>query len=209
MPTYHDISRPLHRGTPPWPGDHPVDFKFVARIPDGDAVNIGNLAISVHNGTHADAPFHYNNNGLTIDQLPLDLHVGPAQVLDVRGHAAITINLLSSLGAGAVPRLLLQTGAWATPDTFPTDWSLLDLDVPAWLASRGVRLIGLDAPSVDELTSKELPRHHACDDAGLGILENLLLDDIKPRADYELIALPLRIVGGDGSPVRAVLRAPE
>ena len=85
----------------------------------------------------------------------------------------------------------------------------MDLDVPAWLATRGVRLIGLDAPSVDELTSKNLPRHHACDQAGLCILENLLLDDIAPASDYELIALPLRIVGADGSPVRAVLRTPD
>jgi arylformamidase len=209
MPTYLDITRPLHPGTPPWPGDRHVDFKFVARIPDGSSVNIGNLALSVHNGTHADAPFHYNNDGPTIDQLPLDLHIGPAQVLDVRGHAAISIALLKSLGAGTAPRLLLRTGAWIDPDTFPADWGLMDLDVPAWLASLGVRLIGLDAPSVDELTSKTLPRHHACDDAGVCILENLLLDDAPPGAPYELIALPLRIAGADGSPVRAVLRCAE
>lgn len=209
MPTFHDITRPLHNDTPPWPGDRHVEFKFVARIPEGSSVNIGNLALSVHNGTHADAPFHYNNDGQSIDQLPLDLHIGPAQVLDVRGHAAITTTLLESLGAGAAPRLLLHTGAWTNPTTFPTTWGLMDLDVPAWLASRGVRLIGLDAPSVDELTSKDLPRHHACDDAGLCILENLLLDHITPASNYELIALPLRIKGADGSPIRAVLRAPE
>lgn len=209
MPTYFDITRPLHNGTPPWPGDRCVDFKFVARIPNGDIANVGNLAISLHNGTHADAPFHYNNDGQTIDQLPLDLHVGPAQVLDVRGHPAITIALLDSLEAGAAPRLLLRTGAWTSPDTFPADWGLMDLDVPAWLATRGVRLIGLDAPSVDEITSQDLLRHHACDDAGLCILENLLLDDVAPRDDYELIALPLRITGADGSPIRAILRTPD
>ncbi len=208
MPTYHDITRPLHCGTPPWPGDRHVEFKFVASIPEGSAVNIGNLSLSVHNGTHADAPFHYNNAGLTIDQLPLDLHIGPAQVLDARGHATISTALLESLGAGAAPRLLLRTGAWTDPMTFPSHWGLLDLDVPAWLADRGVRLIGLDAPSVDHLTSKDLPRHHACDAAKICILENLDLDHVAPGSDYELIALPLHIKGADGSPVRAVLRSP-
>ena len=109
------------------------------------------------------------------------------------------------MGAPAAPRLFFHTGPWTDPLTFPRIWTLLDPEVPAWLADRGVRLIGLDAPSVDELTSKDLPRHLACARAGVLIIENLCLDDVAPGV-YELIALPLRIVGADGSPVRAVLR---
>lgn len=161
--------------------------------------------MNVHNGTHADAPYHYNDASATIDAMSVETYVGPAQVLDVRGHPKISNALLSQLGAGSAPRLLLRTGAWIDPHTFPSHWSLLDLDVPAWLTAQGVRLIGLDAPSVDEVTSKDLPRHHACDYANLLILENLLLDDTPP-GPYELIALPLKISRGDGSPVRAVLR---
>lgn len=200
-----DITRPLHNGTPEWPGDTPVAFDFVARIADGDAVNVGRLTVSPHNGTHVDAPYHYNNAGITIDQVPLDTYIGPARVVDVRGWDAITIERLDAIGAGSAERLLLRSGAWTSPDEFPRTWPLMQPDVPAWLTGQGVKLIGLDAPSVDELTSKDLPIHLACDAAGLFIMENLLLDEAPP-GDYELMALPLRLAGADGSPVRAVLR---
>lgn len=201
-----DITRPLHNGTPEWPGDTPVAFDFVARIADGDAVNVGRLTVSPHNGTHADAPYHYHDQGIPIDEVPLDTYVGPARVVDVRGWETITIEQLDALGAASAERLLLRSGAWTSPDTFPETWPLMQPNVPAWLVTRGVKLIGLDAPSVDELTSKDLPIHLACSAAGLFIMENLLLDHVEP-GDYELIALPLRLRGADGSPVRAVLRA--
>ena len=200
-----DITRPLQNGTPEWPGDTPVAFNFVARIENGDAVNVGHLSMSVHNGTHADAPHHYHDAGIPIDQVPLETYVGPARVVDIRDWKAITIAQLTTIEAGSAERLLLRTGAWTRPDEFPQSWPLMDPDVPAWLTARGVKLIGLDAPSVDELTSKDLPIHLACNAAGLFIMENLLLDD-APAGDYELIAIPLRLTGADGSPVRAVLR---
>jgi arylformamidase len=201
-----DISRALHNHTPEWPGDTPVNFAFVSRIQDGAAVNVGRLTVSPHNGTHVDAPYHYNDAGRTIDQVPLDTYIGPARVVDIRGWDSISMERLAAIDAGSAERLLLRTGAWRQHDVFPSKWPLMDLNVPAWLTAQGVKLIGLDAPSVDELTSKDLPRHLACDAAGLFIMENLLLDEATP-GDYELIALPLRIEGGDGSPVRAVLRA--
>ena len=200
-----DITRPLHNGTPEWPGDTPVAFNFVARIANGDAVNVGHLSVSVHNGTHADAPYHYNDDGIPIDQVPLETYVGSARVVDIRDWTAITIPQLIAIDAGSAERLLLRTGAWTRPDAFPQSWPLMDPDVPTWLNAQGVKLIGLDAPSVDELTSKDLPIHLACNAAGLFIMENLLLDE-APAGDYELIALPLRLTGADGSPVRAVLR---
>ena len=161
--------------------------------------------MSVHNGTHADAPYHYNDDGIPIDQVPLETYVGSARVVDIRDWTAITIPQLIAIDAGSAERLLLRTGAWIRPDAFPQSWPLMDPDVPIWLNAQGVKLIGLDAPSVDELTSKDLPIHLACNAAGLFIMENLLLDE-APAGDYELIALPLRLTGADGSPVRAVLR---
>lgn len=201
-----DITRPLSAATPPWPGDQPVDFQPAATIAAGDVVNLGRLHMSVHVGTHVDAPFHYDNNGPTIDRIPPETYVGPAQVIDVRGKPAITVDLLTALGVPQAPRLLVRTGAWNAPDQFPTTWPLMDLEVPAWLTAHGVQLIGLDAPSVDSLDSEDLPRHVACGRAGLLIMENLQLDETAPGC-FELIALPLRLMGSDGSPVRAVLRS--
>jgi len=205
---FHDISRPIHTGMPRWPGDTPAEFKLVATISAGSAVNVGRLQLSVHTGTHADAPYHYNQAGARMDQVPVETYVGPARVVDVRGHATITIALLSAFDFSTTPRVLFKSDTWTDPDYFPDSWPLLAANVPAWLGARGVKLVGLDVPSVDHLTSKNLPIHHALDAAGLVILENLDLRAVAPGV-YELIALPLKIRDGDGSPVRAVLRSDD
>ena len=201
----HDISRPIQTGMPAWPGDTPTEFAFANTKAQGYSANVGWLRMSLHCGTHADAPYHYNDAGLKIDAVPADTYVGPARVVDIRGHATITTSLLSAHDFSAAPRILFRSDTWTDPAFFPREWPLMAPDVPAWLAARGVRLVGLDMPSVDHLQSKDLPIHHACDAAGIVILENLDLSGIAPGV-YELIALPLRIAGADGSPVRAVLR---
>jgi len=203
-----DISRPIHAGMPNWPGDTPADFKLVVTIPQGAAVNVGRLTMSVHTGTHGDAPFHYNEAGPRIDEVPIATYVGPARVVDIRGHATVTTALLAAHDFAATPRVLFRSDTWANPAVFPSDWPLLAAEVPAWLGARGVRLVGLDVPSIDHCDSKNLPLHHACDAAGIVILENLDLHAVAPGV-YELIALPLMIRGGDGSPIRAVLRTLE
>jgi arylformamidase len=200
-----DISRSIQTGMPHWPGDTDTDFRRVAQIVDGGVANIGRLTLSLHNGTHADAPFHYNQQGAPIDALDLDCFVGPARVIDARGHSRFTPDLFAGCDLAATPRILFKTDTWTDPAVFPQTWPLLEPALPAWLAARGVRLVGLDVPSVDTLTSQDLPLHHAMDRAGLLILENLDLRAVSPGI-YELIALPLRIRGGDGSPLRAVLR---
>jgi arylformamidase len=202
-----DISRPLFPGSPHWPGDRPTAFRLNARITDGASCNVGELSLSVHNGSHVDAPFHYDNHGATIDALD-PLFVGPARVIDARGRTELTADLFSGLTdreLEASPRILFRTDAWGDPASFPTAWPLLEPSLPAWLAQRGVRLVGLDVPSVDELTCKEMTRHRLMLAAGLLILESLDLRGVEP-GPYELIALPLRLLGADGSPVRAVLR---
>lgn len=202
-----DISRPLYTGAPHWPGDSETDFRLAGRIADGNSCNIGRLTLSVHNGTHADAPFHYNDRGATIDALAPGLFVGPARVIDARGHGTFTERLFAGLSPAdfaATPRILFRTDIWTDPAPFPTMWPLLDRALPAWLAARGVKLIGLDIPSVDELTNKDMAIHHLLDAANILILESLDLRDVAPGV-YELIALPLKLRGADGSPVRAVL----
>jgi arylformamidase len=201
----HDITRPLRSGMPVWPGDTPTDFVFSSTKAAGSVANVGRLRLSLHAGTHADAPYHYNDAGLKIDELPVDTYVGPARVVDIRGHATITRDLLAAHDFAATPRVLFKSDTWTDFAVFPATWPLMATDVPAWLAARGVKLVGLDVPSVDHITSKDLPIHHACDAVNLLIIENLDLRAVAPGV-YELIALPLRIKGADGSPLRAVLR---
>ncbi len=202
---FHDITRPITTGMPVWPGDTATEFSFSNTIAAGYAANVGHLRLSLHCGTHADAPYHYNNAGWKIDEVPVDTYVGPARVVDLRGHQTITTALLGAHDFSATPRVLFKSDTWTDMRAFPREWPLMAPDVPAWLAARGVKLVGLDVPSVDRIDSKDLPIHHACDAAGLVIIENLDLLAITPGV-YELIALPLRIQGGDGSPLRAVLR---
>lgn len=203
--TFIDITRPLHTGMAVWPGDTAAEFTLVATKAAGASCNVGRLRLSVHSGTHADAPFHYDDAGATIDALPPERFIGPARVVDVRGHATLTPATLAGQDFADTPRVLFRTDAWAPSEAFPPAWPLLAPDLPAWLAARDVGLVGLDVPSVDAPDSKDLALHHALDRAGILILENLDLRGVEPGV-YELIALPLRVRGGDGSPIRAVLR---
>ena len=202
-----DITHPHANSLAPWPGDTPFDFRFVARLRDGASCNVGKLTCSIHTGTHADAPFHYNDAGATIDALLPELFIGPARVLVASSGGEIGREVFEGLDAQATPRVLLRTNHCDDKSVFPSHIPTLAPDVPAWLGAQGVRLIGLDLPSVDQVDSKSLPIHHALDAAGIVILENLDLRSAPPGL-YELIALPLKIAGADGSPIRAVLREP-
>jgi arylformamidase len=201
-----DITHPHSNALAPWPGDTPFQFKFVARLRDGASCNVGALTTGIHSGTHADAPFHYNDTGATIDTLPPELFVGPARVFAASGRDLLTREVFAGLDAHATPRVLVRTNHCDDKSVFPGRLPTLASDVPAWLGAQGVRLIGLDVPSVDQVDSKTLPIHHALDTAGIVILENLDLRAAAPGV-YELIALPLKIAGADGSPIRAVLRS--
>ena len=199
-----DITHPHSHELAPWPGDTPFNFRLTAAMRDGSSCNVGVVTTSIHNGTHLDAPFHFNDAGRTVDTIPTDCFVGPARVFSAHGRDEITREVFAGLDGEATPRVLVATGSCDDKSVFPSHVPTLAPDVPAWLGRQGVMLIGLDVPSVDELDSKTLPIHHALDAAGILILENLDLRQAPPGM-YELIALPLRIVGADGSPVRAVL----
>ena len=206
---YHDISRALSGKLAPWPGDTPFDYRLTQRIADGAVVNVGALTMGTHNGTHVDAPFHYQANGAAIDALDLAIYAGPAFVADVTAAGwSITREHLSNAAdrlRRGVPRLLLKTGGWPDDTEFPSRIPTLAPDMPAWLGRLGVRLLGLDVPSVDATDSKDLPIHQALGAAHILIIESLDLSSI-PEGLYELIALPLKIAGADASPVRAILR---
>ena len=200
-----DISRPIRTGMPVWPGDTATAFDFVATKAGGYSCNVGRLQASMHAGTHVDATYHYDDAGARIDEIPLETYVGPARVVDVRGRTAIGPEALAGLDLAATPRVLFRSDAWTDVTQFPATWPQYAPGLAAWLAARGVKLIGMDFPSVDHPDSKDLPIHHEIGRAGLFILESLDLRAAEPGV-YDLIALPLRIAGADGSPVRAVLR---
>jgi arylformamidase len=199
-----DITHPHSTSLAPWPGDTPFDFRFVARLRDGASCNVGKLTCSIHSGTHLDAPYHYDDAGATVDTLPLETFIGPARVFLAQGLEIISREVFAALDGRATPRVLLRTNACDDKSIFPQRIPALAVDVPAWLGAQGVRLIGLDLPSVDQVDSKTLPLHHALHAADITILENLDLRNVAPGI-FELIAFPLRLAGADGSLVRAVL----
>jgi arylformamidase len=203
-PDFIDISRPLAAGTACWPGDVPFSFRLGWTIAGGASVNVGAIETSVHTATHCDAPFHFNDAGVTADRIQLSVFVGPAWVIDVRG-AVRWRDRLAHVDPAIFPRIVLRTGGWPDTTLFPETIPCMEPDFPDWLADRGARLIGVDLPSVDPLESKTLDNHHALNRRGMTIIEGLWLEDVA-EGPYELVALPLKIVGADGSPVRAILR---
>ena len=175
-------------------------------------MNVGMISMSLHNGTHADARFHFENDGWTMEQAQLEVYFGPAIVADVSGKFSggampqIAIEDLTrwSDELSNAPRLLLKTNVWDDSTVFPQQIPTVARDVPAWLGERGVKLLGVDVPSVDEITAKDLVNHHAIGAAGISIVESLDLRAVE-AGRYNFVGLPLKIQGGDGSPIRAFL----
>lgn len=200
-----DISQPLQNNCAEWPGDTPFNYEVAFKKEDTGSVNIGKLTTSTHMGTHIDAPFHFSNEGEKVHELPVDLYIGHARVIDLTGVSEVGYAELVNVDFGGAEKILLKTGKREDFTVFPADFVTIQADLAPLLKERGVRLIGIDSPSVDPEMSKTLDAHHALYENNVMILENIVLDEVE-AGDYELIALPLKIVGADGSPVRAVLR---
>lgn len=198
-----DISRPIHPGVPVWPGDTPFSYELVARIADGDSVNVGKFTTTTHLGTHLDAPWHYVDDGGKLESVPLEVLIGPCRVVDARGQGPLTVEFLKTIQLAE--RTLFYSGQPNCWETFPLEFMHVLPEAAQYMAAQGVRLYGTDAPSVDPLTSKDLPAHKAFAQAGVYIVEGLALEGVAP-GEYELICLPLRLEGTDAAPVRAVLR---
>jgi arylformamidase len=200
-----DITIPMQDSLACWPGDAPFRFTWTWRKRDGATVNLGQLQLSVHTGTHTDAPFHFDNEGATCEVLDLDRFIGLCRVIPLLECSRIRKQDLEPFDLKGTPRVLLRTDGWTDHTQFPARIPVMDEDVPAWLHRQGVVLVGVDVPSVDALDSKNLPNHHALGAHGITILESLDLAGISAGV-YELVALPMKLVGADGAPVRAVLR---
>ncbi len=203
-----DISRSLTNELAPWPGDTPFHFQLKGKIEEGSSVNVGAITTSLHNGTHADAKFHFDSSGWTIEQAQLETYIGPAFVLDLtslfRDGSVRPIAVADLERTPETQRLLLKTNVWPESRVFPKTIPVIARDVPAWLQARGVKLLGLDLPSVDEIDSKTLENHHSLGAADISIVESLDLSAV-PEGRYQFAGLPLKIAGADGAPVRAIL----
>jgi arylformamidase len=203
FPEIIDISLPLDARLAVWPGDTEFDYQLTWKKSAGASVNVGAARLSTHCGTHIDAPFHFDEEGKKVDDLGLAAFVGKAFVIHVPNRPNISRNDLSRDWQGAT-RLLLRTDAWSDPHIFPKQIPVIDRDVPDWLGSQGIVLLGLDVPSVDELDSTELPNHHALARNQIAILESLNLKGVEEGV-YDLVAAPLKLIGADAAPVRALL----
>lgn len=204
----YDLTPPISPRLSVWPGDTPPAREVLLDLKQGANITLSTLRATVHLGAHADAPNHYGTHAPAIHERPLDLYLGPCQVMRVavgRGQC-ITPAMLS--GPIVAPRVLFCTGTFPDPTRWNSDFAALSPELVDLANDRGVRLVGLDTPSVDLFDSKDLPAHQRILSYDMAILEGVILRDV-PDGVYELIALPLPLVGFDASPVRAVLRTLE
>ena len=201
-----DISPPVDASSPVFPGDTPYSQQWAAAISADCPVNVSALTLSPHVGAHADAPLHYDPQGAAVGALDLTPFLGRCRVIHAIGAGPLisTAHLQHAM-QGLPERVLVRTYRQMPLDGFDHQLTAFHPDTVQHLADLGVQLIGIDSASIDPADSKQLPSHLMIRQRGLRVLENLLLDDV-PEGDYELIALPLKLMTADASPVRAVLR---
>lgn len=199
-----DISQKLHPNLPVWPGDTAFEQARIWQMEEGAPVNVSALTLSTHSGAHADAPLHYSQGAPDIASVDLEPYLGECLVVDARGVGAlIEVGDLPHLPSA--DRVLFRTFETFPHDTWASDTTAIAPETINWLAVQGVKLVGLDGPSIDPQDSKTMDAHKAVLKHDIRVLEGLMLDQV-PAGRYQLIALPLPIVGGDASPVRAILR---
>ncbi len=199
-----DVTRSISNVSPNWPGDTPVQYELVSRMADGDSVNVSAISMSTHTGTHVDAPWHYDDAGLKLHEVSLETWIGMCVVVDVQGVSSLGPELLEHTSLEGVSKVIFKTGQPDVWTEFPQEWAIVDPSLPAFLAAKGITLIGTDAPSADALTSKDLPGHKALARANVCILESLALAKVQPGR-YRLVCLPLNLHGADGAPARTIL----
>jgi arylformamidase len=203
-----DISPPLTVRTAVWPGDTEYRLEWVARMERGASCNVSALHTTPHLGAHADGPLHFAVDGAAVGAVDLEPYVGRCRVVDVTGARVVDEEAMFGIELYGVERLLFKTGTFPDFEQWNTDFAWIDAALARRLCRMGVKLLGIDTPSVDAFDSKDLPTHHVLLETGVRNLEGLDLSGVE-AGDYELIALPLRLLDADSSPVRAVLRTLE
>ncbi len=200
---YIDISPVLRAGIAVFPGDTRFEREIAMSFKEGQHLDLSSIKTTLHVGAHTDAPSHYHADGKTIEERSLTHYLGSCQVIEVKGNPwrILPGDLHDEIKA---PRILFKTNSFPDPDKWQDDFSALSPELIHLLHSKKVILVGIDTPSVDPAKDKTLAAHKAIHECDMAILEGIVLTDVQPGL-YQLIALPLRIEGGDASPVRAIL----
>ncbi len=203
----YDVSLPIHEGMITFPGDPPFKIEPFFLRKKGDPFDLALMSMGTHLGTHVDPPAHYLDGGYTVDQIPLDVLVGPGIVLDMRGRQFVDREAIESSDLGDYERVLLKTdnGPRLLASTFHEDYVYLTEDGAQYLVERGVSLVGIDYLSIERYQNSGAPVHRILLKAEVLIVEGVNLQEV-PSGPCEMICLPLRIVGADGSPARVLVR---
>ncbi len=207
MSEWIDVSRTIRENMPQWPGDPPYQLQRVQHITGPGTANLSRLSTSLHIGTHIDAPLHYFPAGADVTSLPLEKLCGPARVIHLTAERDVEIQDLEPAGIGSGDRVLLRTAnetLWQKPQ-FDENYYGLSGEAARWLADRGVVLVGIDYLSIDGFHAEAQPAHHALLGKGVVVIEALDLSGVSPGR-YDMIALPLKLAGAEGSPARVILR---
>ena len=202
-----DVTQPIREGIPTWPGDTAYREERTWVLEGGCPVNVSKLTLSTHTGTHADAPWHFENGAERMGDVALSAYVGLAQVLSVKGDAGGLVGVGEVRGRldARARRVLLRTYERFPHEAWDAGFVCPSPELVEFLSARGVVLLGTDAASMDPQSAKELRAHAAIRRHRMAILEGLVFDGVSDGL-YELIALPMRLAGADAAPVRAVLR---
>ncbi|MBC7428895.1 MAG: cyclase family protein [Bacteriovorax sp.] len=201
---YIDISPLLHSKSAVFPGDTTFTHTINMSMNAGDNLDLSDIKTTLHIGAHADAPSHYNQKGETIEQRSLTPYMGAAQVIEVQIAPGERIGINDFSVEIKAPRVLFKTNSFPDSDFWNEDFNSLSPELIEHLHSLGVVLVGIDTPSVDPSTDKELPSHQALFKTNMAVLEGIVLSHV-PDGLYDLMALPLKIANADASPVRAIL----
>ncbi|HKO15688.1 MAG TPA: cyclase family protein [Gemmatimonadaceae bacterium] len=196
--------------TPVYAGDPPMTFTFAKDMRKGDALTLSAYSLGAHSGTHVDAPMHFVREGASIDRVPLDRLIGPARVVEIPDSVqAIDAAELRRHAWRGAPRILFRTRSsmrgWMTSPTFHRDFAYIAPDAAQLMADAGVQLVGIDYLSAEQFGAPVARTHQILLGKGIPIVEGLALRDVH-AGDYDLIILPLEVVGHEAAPARAVLR---
>jgi len=207
VPKLLDVTVPMTPGMPVYPGNPAFELTAVKRISQGASSNVSRLVLGTHTGTHLDAPKHFFDDGAGVDQLPLNLLLGRARVVEITRRGGIGAQDLEAAGLREDIRVLLKTSnsaLWNAPG-FHDDYTHLTEPGARYLVDQGVKVVGIDYLSVEQFKKAGAPAHRALLSHGVVIIEGLNLADAEPGM-YEMYCLPLRIAGADGAPARVVLK---
>lgn len=204
----YDVTVAISNDLPVYPGDPAINIRQVMSLEAGDICTVSHLHFSSHIGTHVDPPAHFVKGRMTLDQLPLDVLIGPARVLDVGDVPVIDNHTLAAYDLTGVKRVLFKTRnsrLWQQTEGFHADFVYLASDAAQSLVDAGVKLVGIDYLSIEKFNFTSPDTHYALLGNDVIVVEGLDLSAIRP-GDYELICLPIKLKGGDGGPARVVLR---